>query len=288
MTDAAKPELLAHAPAELTAGRLRRLGEGIGRVVYASDRWVVKRERSPSEIVALIVLWKILRRIERLLPRWLGSRLVQRPARQIQMLRVLAEAIMAVVPKALWFTTHIRHVWRIYHFRNTRGEALAREHLEGTALVPLRIEFPPTCVKIGGWPGELTVCEATERVEATLDQRIAELADAERFDDLEALLERFLRARQAGWSQGVFSVDAHLKNYGIIGSRIVLLDAGGLTDRWPDVERRLAAEEDVDRPHVALGIGPALKTRPDIAERFDARWKEVVNPEVVAQTLRRA
>ena len=56
-------------------------------------------------------------------------------------------------------------------------------------------------------------------------------------------------------------------------------------DRWAEVERRLAAEENVDRPHEALGLGPALAERPDIADRFDARWKAVVNPEVVSQTL---
>ena len=53
-----EPRVLPHAPEELTRGRLRRIGEGIGKVVYASEQWVVKRERSPFEIVALIVLWR--------------------------------------------------------------------------------------------------------------------------------------------------------------------------------------------------------------------------------------
>ena len=35
--------LLPRAPAELTSGRLRRLGEGVGKVVYCSEHWVVKR-----------------------------------------------------------------------------------------------------------------------------------------------------------------------------------------------------------------------------------------------------
>ena len=58
----AAPRVLLHAPPELTAGRLKRLGEGIGKVVYASEHWVIKRPRTPSEIVALILLWKILPR----------------------------------------------------------------------------------------------------------------------------------------------------------------------------------------------------------------------------------
>ena len=56
------PRAIAHAPEELTRDRLKRLGEGIGKVVYASEHWVVRRERSPREVVALIILWKVLRK----------------------------------------------------------------------------------------------------------------------------------------------------------------------------------------------------------------------------------
>jgi len=276
-----KPRLLPEAPPELTQGRLKRLGEGIGKVVYASEHWVVKRERSPSEIVALIVLWKMLRKLERLLPgRW-GKRLVARPARQIRVLRLLTQAAMAVVPKSIWYTTHVREAWRLYHRRNVRGEALARAHLAATALVPQRVSFPPTRVRISGWPGWLVVSEATERVETTLYQRLVDLARAGRYDEVERWLERFLELRQAGWRRGLFSVDAHLKNFGVIGDRIVLLDAGGLTNRWREIEGRLAYEDVVAQPHVQLGLAPVLAKRPDIARRFDARWKSIVNLEVV-------
>lgn len=275
------PRVLARAPEELTQGRLRRLGEGIGKVVYASEHWVVKRERSPSEVVALIVLWKALRRLERLLPgRW-GKRLAARPARQIRFLRLLTQAAMAIMPKSLWFTTHVREVWRLYHRRNIRGEGLAQAHLAGTGLVPQRVCFPPARVRIAGWPGWLTVSEATERVETTLYQRLAELARAGRFEEVERWLNRFLELRQAGWQRGLFSVDAHLKNFGVTGDRIVLLDTGGLTNRWREIEGRLAYEEVVAQPHIQLGLGPILAPRPDIARRFDARWKAIVNREVV-------
>jgi hypothetical protein len=275
------PRVLPSAPEELTRGRLRRLGEGIGKVVYASEHWVVKRERSPSEVVALIVLWKALRRLERMLPgRW-GKRLAERPARQIRFLRLLTQAAMAVAPKSLWFTRHVREVWRLYHRRNIRGEGLAQEHLAGTSLVPERISFPPTRVRIAGWPGWLTVSEASERVETTLYQRLAELARAGRFEEVERWLDRFLELRQAGWQRGLFSVDAHLKNFGVTGDRIVLLDTGGLTNRWREIEGRLAYEEVVAQPHIQLGLGPILAARPDIARRFDERWKAIVNREVV-------
>lgn len=275
------PRVLASAPEELTRGRLRRLGEGIGKVVYASQHWVVKRDRSPSEIVALIVLWKALRRLERILPGGWGKRLAERPARQIRVLRLLTRAAMAVAPKSLWFTAHVREVWRLYHRRNIRGEELAQAHLAGSSLVPERITFPPTRVRIAGWPGWLTVSEATERVETTLYQRLAELARAGRFEEVERWLDRLLELRQAGWRRGLFSVDAHLKNFGVIGDRIVLLDTGGLTNRWREIEGRLAYEEVVAQPHIQLGLGPILAARPDIARRFDARWKAIVNREVV-------
>src|SRR6185503_1914493 len=101
------PHMFPHAPGELTRGRLRRLGEGIGKVVYASEHWVVKRERSPSEIVALIVLWKALRKVEHVLPGRIGRRLLERPSTQLRLLRVMVQGSMRVIPKSVWFTTHI-------------------------------------------------------------------------------------------------------------------------------------------------------------------------------------
>lgn len=273
--------VLSHAPAELTREKLRRLGEGIGKVVYASEHWVVKRERSPFEMVALILLWKALRKIERILPgRW-GKGLVQRPSRQLRLLRLLIQATMLIVPKSIWFTTHVRQIWRLYQSRSIRGESLAQVHLSGTHFVPERVAFPPTRVRIGGWPGWLTVSEAVERVESTLHHRLEDLARAGRYEELENWLNRFLDLRQAGWRRGLFSIDAHLKNFGVTGDRIVLLDPGGLTNRWPEIEERLAFEEVVAQPHIQLGLGPVLGERPDIADRFDARWKATVNRMVV-------
>ncbi|MCW5981669.1 MAG: hypothetical protein KIT09_26530 [Bryobacteraceae bacterium] len=277
----AEPVVLAHPPEELLQARLRRLGEGIGKVVYASDHWVVKRERSPFEVAALIVLWKALRKGERLLPGRLGRRLIQRPALQIRALRLLTQASMLVVPKSIWFTTHVRQMWRLYHARNLRGENLAQQRLSGTRLIPQRVTFPPARVRVGGWPGWLTVSEATQRVESTLHRRLADLAAAGRWAELETWLNRFLDLRRAGWRRGLFSVDAHLKNFGVIGERIVLLDAGGLTNRWGEIESKLAFEEVVSQPHIQLGLGPILGSRPDIAARFDAQWKSTVNRAVV-------
>jgi hypothetical protein len=147
--------------------------------------------------------------------------------------------------------------------------------------LPERIAFPPARVRIGGWPGYLVVSEAAERVETTLYQKMADLAAEDRFGELEAWLDRLLDRRQEGWRLGLFSLDAHLKNYGAIGERIVLLDTGGLTDRWSEVEQRLEAEESLAPPHVRLGLGALLADHSEIAQRFDERWKSAVNPSVV-------
>lgn len=272
--------VLSHPPAELTTGRLKRLGEGIGKVVYASERWVVKRERSPAEIVALILLWKFLRRVEHLLPGSLGQKLLSQPTRRIRFLRVLVQGVVLVVPRSLWYSSHIGEIWRLYTTRDEHGQDLADEHLTGTDLVPERVEFPPTRVKVGGWPGWLTVSEATERVEATLHQRLADLAGTGDFDGVEMWLNRLLDVRQQGWQRGLFSVDAHLKNFGVTGERVVLLDAGGLTRDFGEVEKRLSRDNG-DRPHVQLGLGSMLAGRPDIAERFDKAWRATVNLETV-------
>ncbi|MGH9629613.1 MAG: hypothetical protein ACRD7E_14955, partial [Bryobacteraceae bacterium] len=273
--------VLSQAPAELTRERLERLGEGIGKVVYASEHWVVKRGRSPTEIIALVVLWRLLRRVERILPGRLGKRLFQGRSRKIRFLRVLTQGIVLVVPKNFWYMTHIGQVWRLYRSRDRRGERLAKTHLTGTLLVPERVSFPPARIRIAGWPGWLTVCEATERVEATLDQRLSDLAAAGRFEEIEQWLERFLDLRQSGWQHGLFSVDTHLKNFGVTGERVVLIDSGGLTKNWTEIDNRLSFDEGMEEPHVHLGLGPLLEPRPDLAERFDARWKAIVNREHV-------
>jgi hypothetical protein len=276
-----KPTVLSHPPGELTSGRLKRLGEGIGKVVYASDHWVVKRQRSPSEVVALIVIWKLFRSLAHHLPGRVGHRMLERPSKRLRLLRVVTQAVVLVLPRSTWLTTHIGEILLQYRSRDRRGERLAKTYLEGSSVVPQRITFPPARVKVGGWPGWLTVSEASERVEATLHQRLVDLAREGRYSDVELWLVRFLEARQRGWQHGVFSVDAHLKNFGVIGDRIVLLDPGGLTDSWTEIESRLTFEEVVAEPHIQLGLGSVLGACPDVAERFNARWKSVVNAETV-------
>jgi hypothetical protein len=279
---------IAAAPEELTNTRLYRLGEGVGKVVYASDHWVVKRERSATQVVAIILLWKLLRKTESILPGGLGRKLMQRPSRQIRFLRMMVQASMFIVPKSVWFTTHISDVWKLYYKRDLRGQRLANSILTGTSLVPERVTFPPTRVRVKGWPGWLTVSEATERVERTLDQHLSQLARLGRFEEVEEWLNRFLKVRQSGWQHGLFSLDAHLKNFGVCGDHIVLLDTGGLTNRWSEVERKLARECSAAAPHVQLGLKAILSSRPDIADRFDAQWKQVVNPATVRNHWDRA
>lgn len=260
---------------------MRRIGEGIGKVVYASDHWVVKRERTASEIQALIVIWKAVRATERILPGGIGKKLLNAPSRQIRFLRVLMQGVLRFVPQGFWYMTHLRDVWNLYASRAHEGETLARDYLDGTQLVPERISFPPVRVEVGGWPGYLTVDHATERVEATLYDRLRRLAEIENWDQVQWWLDRFLITRQTAWRLGIFSVDAHLKNYGVTGDRVVLIDSGGLTNRWSDIKDRLDFEEQIDEPHVRLGLGAILEPRPDIAEWFNSRWKEVVSVEGV-------
>lgn len=270
-------------PEELTRTRLRRAGEGVGKVVYASEHWVVKRERSPFEVVAIIVLWHGLRKLKRILPHGWVDWLMRGPSREIRFLRVIVQTLMLVVPKSIWFTTHIRKVWRMHMSRDMRGQRLAERYLHGTGLTPLTVQFPPTPVRVAGWPGRLTVSSATERVESTLYDRLLTLSRAARFEEVELWLTRFLELRQSGWNRGVFSVDAHLKNFGVCGERLVLLDVGGLTDRWSHILDHLSSQEEIVEPHRRLGLGEILRPRPDVASRFNTAWKEIVSPEGVRE-----
>lgn len=273
----ARVRALPRAPAELMREPLVRLGEGIGKVVYASDHWVVKRERRPSEILALIGVWKFLRRVERLLPAWLKPRIVPDASKRNRWLLLIFQGVVLTVPKGIWFTTHIGEYWRWYTRLEARGAVLADKYLAGTYLVPQRVTFPHVRVRVKDWPGWLVVSEATERVEMTLHDRINELARSLRFEDIAMWLDRLVATRKAGWKLGVFSLDAHLNNFGVLGDRIVLLDTGGLTNRWADIEARLHVLDDFLSPHARLGLQETLRDRPDIAERFDAQWRAAVN-----------
>ncbi len=277
----AKVRVLPHAPEELTREPLARLGEGIGKVVYASDHWVVKRERRPSEILALIAVWKFLRRVERLLPAWLKPRIVPDPAKRIRWLMLVFQGVVLSIPKGIWFTTHAGEYWRWYTKSEARGAVLAEKYLTGTSLIPERVAFPPARVRVRDWPGWLVVSEATERVETTLHDRVNDLARSLRFDEIQVWLDRLLATRRAGWKLGLFSLDAHLKNFGVLGDRIVLLDTGGLTNRWPDIEARLNLIDEFLSPHARLGLELTLRDRPDIAERFDAQWRASVNADEI-------
>ena len=137
-------------PEELATTKLRRLGEGVGKVVYASEHWVVKRERSPFEVVAIIVLWNVLRKLKNVLPHGWVDWLLRGPSRQIRLLRVLVQTAMLIVPKSVWFTTHIRRAWLVYTRRDVRGQRLADLHLQGTGLIPQTVQFPPAAVRVAG------------------------------------------------------------------------------------------------------------------------------------------
>jgi hypothetical protein len=270
--------VLPRAPEELTRDRLVRLGEGIGKVVYASEHWVVKRERRPSEILALIGIWKMLRKLESMLPSWLREHVAPNPGRRVQLLVMIFQPVILALPRGLWYATHIGEYFRWYAKSEARGALLADKYLAGTALIPERVTFPPTEVRVREWPGWLIVSEATERVETTLHDRINDLARSLRFDEIQIWLDRFLAARRSGWEHGVFSLDAHLKNFGILGDRVVLLDVGGLTNRWNDIESRLKVIDDFLSPHSRLGLELTLRDRPDIAARFDEQWRANVCP----------
>ncbi len=277
MRPAADYETLPHAPEELTRGRLKRIGQGIGKVVYASEHWVVKRYRSPTEMVSLIILWRMLRRWARHLPFGIGDRLLRRESAVVGAVSKIIQTVMIVIPRSVWFTRRVAASWTLYRARNRRGERLAREVLSGTGLMPRKICFPAITVLVTGLPGWLTVYEATERVDTTLDQLIRDLAGQGDFESVGRWLDRYLETRQNGWKRGLFSVDAHLKNFGVIGDRIVLLDSGGLTDRWEDIAPRLEKDEQVSEPHKSLGLEDVFESNPALAARFDERWRALVN-----------
>jgi len=66
------------------------------------------------------VLWKALRRLNGCCPER-GEKAARPPLPPIRFLRVLVQGAILVFPRALWFSSHIRDVLRLYHRRSVRA-----------------------------------------------------------------------------------------------------------------------------------------------------------------------
>ncbi len=186
---------LDRAPEELTAGRLKRIGEGVGKVVYATQHWVVKRDRGASEIIALILIWRMLKRLERFLPRRLAARWASHPSTALRVLRMAVQTVVSLVPKTFWFSTHWGRIWQKFVHRDVRGEYLAVKHLSGTSLVPETVTFPHAGA---GW--RLAWMAGGDRGHrargGNLYDRLRKLAAESRWNEVERWLERLLELRR--------------------------------------------------------------------------------------------
>jgi hypothetical protein len=109
------PRLLPHAPEELTSQRLIRLGEGVAKVVHASPHWVVKRHLSLTGIVALMVVWKAILRVARLLPHPWRAGFVHRSSQNIRLFGTQIQPNIAGIPPSFCCTTHTGEAWRAHH-----------------------------------------------------------------------------------------------------------------------------------------------------------------------------
>jgi hypothetical protein len=56
-----------------------------------------------------------------------------------------------------------------------------------------------------------------------------------------------------------------------------------VTNRWQDISARLSKDEQVQEPHIQLGLESLLADRPEVAQRFNERWKQMVNIESVRE-----
>ena len=285
----AESHVVSHIPEELTLGTLRRLGEGIGKVVYASEHWVVSRERTPLEMVALIVLWKALRKLERLLPGAWGKTLRDRPSRQIRFLRVLVQGAIVVVPRALWFSSHIRDVLRLYHRRSVRGRETGANSFG-------RIRTDSGAHRVP--PGARSHWRLARMADGLRGQRTGGF-DAPSEDDA---------AGGGGSFRGAGSVARTPARDAPGGMAAGTVFAGRTSEKLRHHWRAHCpfghgrADEPLGgsgkavgggrvqptEPHVRLGLGELLEEHAEIARRFDQRWKDTINTEVVRECWPRA
>jgi hypothetical protein len=242
VADPLDPELVR---AELIRARLERVGSGFEKIVLGSPSWVVKIPRDERGLAAALLATVVVSRAVRPLKAWMeggsgkagsqrlralstGARAAQRLWRPLQK---GFRAALVILPERWWRGSGVEHRVRWLRSHAEECQSLAQRRLEGTALVPRRVELPPTRIRTGRWGRRWTVTTAYQRVDRTLGDEAWRCLQLGRRQELDQWLDRFLVFQTELWRRGVFfGVSNPLENHGVLGDRLVLIDYSGLIE----------------------------------------------------------
>jgi hypothetical protein len=151
-------------------------------------------------------------------------------------------AALRLVPEPLWDRSGLAARARSLRHRSEGCTALALRRLQGSVLVPARVEIAALRVRSAWWGRRRTVTDAYERVDRTLAEQIRGLARSGHYGEATEWLDRLLGVQVALWRRGVFyAVTNPLENHGVLGDRLVVLDFSGLTDDPAEIRGLLDA-----------------------------------------------
>ena len=240
----AEPPDPANVRAEFTGAPLERVGSGFESIVYGSTCWVVKVPRDERGLAASLLATVVVGRALRPLRTCGGAPGNREPAgaamafcRDRRGPTPVARgarglpAILIMVPERSWRGSGIERRARWLRARAEECQRLAMRCLDGTPLVPRRVELPPTRIRTARWGRRRTVTTAYQRVDRTLWDEALRCGRLGRVDELDRWLDRFLSFQIMLWRRGVlFAASNPYENHGVLGDRLVLLDHGGLIE----------------------------------------------------------
>lgn len=214
--------------AELTRGRLERVGSGFEKIVFGSPNWVVKVPRDERGLAAALLATVV---VGRALRPWRSSARPGATARLWQALQGALRAGLLLVPGRWLRGAGVERRVQWLRARAEECQRLALRCLDGTTLVPHRVELAPTVIRTARWGRRWTVTAAYQRVERTLWDEALRCRRLGRPRELEQCLDRLLLFQTELWRRGVFfGASNPLENHGVLGDRVVLLDHSGLTE----------------------------------------------------------
>jgi glycosyltransferase involved in cell wall biosynthesis len=239
---ATQPPDPENVQAELSRARLERVGSGFEKIVFGSTSWVVKIPRGERGLAASLLATAVVGRTLRSLTAWTegrqGTRLAlglrSRPggARRLwNVLQGVFRAVLTMVPERWWRGSGVERRVRWLRARADECQRLAVRRLDGTPLVPQRVEFSPIQIRTARWGRRRTVTTAYQRVDRTLWEEACRCRRLGRFEEFDGWLDRFLSFQTELWRRGVFlGVSNPFENHGVLGDRLVLVDYSGLME----------------------------------------------------------
>jgi len=244
---------------ELTSRRLPIVGFGDEKVVYkVGGGWIAKRPRTDKEALRYVLTKRVVRWLRSLKERGIrcGRRRSSRPLASsmrdhrapraihgaaIEMaLQIVIACVVGILPTRVWAFTRAGRIVARNKADAQIGEAVARQRLEESGLVPRRVALPERIKgRLEGWPRTAVFEEVYEEADFILSDHFRRLISEDKSEDMRTWLRDILRYQVELWRRGAFTASVSLRNLGVTRGHIVLLDNSLLKDDLAVIEQLL-------------------------------------------------